>query len=63
VILIGCADFENQEHYNSPELFTPCETNIKNSIDFIESINGKWFEIYKMNPKGVLNIPVWREND
>jgi len=62
VILIGCADFENQEHYNDNSKFLPCETNIKNSINFIENEASQWFKIYKMNTRGILNIPVWSKN-
>jgi hypothetical protein len=61
VILIGCADFENQEHYNTPEKFRPCEQNVNQSIQFIENEVTKWYTIYKANPKGVLKLPIWSE--
>lgn len=55
-ILIGCADFLGNKHYNTEIEFNPAEECIKRSIKFIEGI--KSIKIYKMNPYGVLNIPV-----
>lgn len=55
VILIGAADFENKEHYNTTELFNPQQSNIDTSIKRIESITE--YKVYKLNPNGILNIP------
>lgn len=57
VILVGCADFVDDKHYNSDLRFKPCTDNIQNSINFIENEMTQWFKIYKLNPKGILNIP------
>ena len=59
VILIGCADFCNDGHYNSLAKFRPDINATKKSIKFIESISS--LRIYKMNPNGVLNIPIWEK--
>lgn len=55
-ILVGCADFEGNKHYNTEIEFNPAEECIKRSIKYIESIKG--IEIYKMNPDGILRVPV-----
>lgn len=55
-ILVGCADFCDNKHYNTEIEFNPAEECIKRSIKFIENI--KDIEIYKMNPDGVLRVPV-----
>ena len=55
-ILIGCADFCGNKHYNTEIEFNPAEECIKRSIKFIEGI--KDIKICKMNPDGVLNVPV-----
>lgn len=57
-ILVGCADFLTNTHYNSSEKFEPDEGAIKRSIEFIEGI--KDFKVYKMNGRGVLNIPCYK---
>ena len=55
VILIGCADFIDDIHYNSEKRFRPSQNNIEQSIKYIESITE--FKIFKMNKNGVLKIP------
>ena len=60
-ILIGCADFCDNKHYNTEIEFNPAEECIKRSIKFIEGI--KQLKIYKMNPEGVLHVPVKSEED
>lgn len=61
VILIGAADFAEKGHYNGHTAAQPCELNIKQSIYFIENEATKWYNIYKANPNGILNIPIWKE--
>lgn len=59
VILIGCADFIDNKYYHTDDLhFTPTENSTRNSINFIENEASKWFKLYKLNPQGILNIPV-----
>ena len=55
VVLIGCADFIDNVHYNSNLKFNPSENNINSSINFIE--NFKYLNIYTLNPNSKLNIP------
>lgn len=59
VILIGCADFCDDGHYNSLAKFEPDVGAVKRSIKLIENISS--LKIYKMNPSGVLNLPIWEE--
>jgi len=60
VVLIGCADFENELHYNTDEKFKPCQLNIDQSINFIENQATKWYKVYKLNPNGKLKVEVKR---
>lgn len=56
-ILIGAADFEGEGHYNDNFKFSYCESAKNRSISYIEGI--KDIEIFKLNPNGVLNVPIW----
>lgn len=62
VVLIGCADFIDNIHYNSSDKFAPSQSCISNSINFIENEAIQWFKILKMNPNSILNIEIWNEN-
>lgn len=57
-ILVGTADFIDDKHYNSDLKFIYCESCKKRSIKFIEGI--KDIKIFKMNEKGILNVPIWK---
>lgn len=55
-ILIGAADFYRHDHYNSEHKFLYHHECLPRSKKFIEGITD--FKVYKMNPRGVLNVPV-----
>lgn len=55
-ILIGVADFIDDKKYDSNFAFKPSINSIKRSIKYIEEI--KDIEIFKLNPNGVLQVPI-----
>jgi len=55
-ILIGAADFDGYDHYNAEYKFTYHPDCLPRSKKFIEGIRD--FKIYKMNPRGILNVPM-----
>lgn len=57
VVLIGCADFDGDKHYNTADLFKPSEKNIQRSIEAIENYYSKYYNLYTLNPKSRLKIP------
>lgn len=55
-ILVGAADFIDDKKYDSNHPFSPSVNCMRKSIKYIEGI--KDIEILKLNPNGVLKIPI-----
>ena len=63
VVLIGAADFVSGGHYYDKSIdFKVVKQSKQDSIDFIENNVAKRLKLYKMNPNGILNIPIFKGN-